>query len=56
MIYSALWWPVELKEELASLGFNDSKALNEEQRESLLTIIDALRGKLVFYQIKELTA
>jgi len=56
MIYSALWWPIELKEELASLGFNDSKALTEEQRENLLRIIDSLRGKLVFYQIKELTA
>ena len=29
MIYSALWWPVELKEELSTLGFNDSKALTE---------------------------
>lgn len=56
MIYSALWWPLELKEELSTLGFNDSKVLNEEIRDSLLDIIDMLRGKLVFYQTKELTA
>ena len=56
MIYSALWWPLELKEDLSMLGFNDSKVLNEESRDSLLDIIDLLKGKLVFYQTKELTA
>lgn len=56
MIYSALWWPIHLKQELSSLGFNDSKVLTEEQRENLLEVIDLLRGKLVFYSTKELTA
>ena len=28
MVYSALWWPVEFKEKLASLGFDDSKQLS----------------------------
>jgi ribonuclease HIII len=52
MIYSALWWPIELKEELGELGFNDSKVLTEEQREHLLEIIDQLRGTLLFYSTK----
>jgi ribonuclease H2 subunit A len=56
MIYAALWWPLELKEELSTLGFNDSKVLTEELRDHLLEIIDLLRGKLVFYETKELTA
>lgn len=56
MMYAALWWPIELKEELAALGFNDSKALTEDQRDGLLETIDMLRGKLLFYETKELTA
>ena len=56
MIYAALWWPIALKEELGLVGFNDSKALTEEQREGLLETIDLLRGKLVHYEVKELSA
>lgn len=56
MIYSALWWPIELKEELSGLGFDDSKALTEEKREELFGLINLLKDKLVFYQIKELSA
>lgn len=33
MVYSALWWPIELKAELEKFGFDDSKALTEEKRE-----------------------
>jgi len=32
MIYSGLWWPLELKDELSNMGFVDSKTISEEKR------------------------
>ena len=35
MVYSLCLWPVKLKDHLAQLGFNDSKQLTEEDRDTL---------------------
>ena len=56
MVYSALWWPVELKEDLAKLGFDDSKILNEDQRDKLFELIDILKDKIVFYELRKISA
>ena len=56
MVYSALWWPVEHKEDFAKLGFDDSKILKEDQRDKLFELIDILKDKIVFYELRKISA
>ena len=45
LVYGCLYWPIFLKEDLAELGFNDSKQLNEHERESLYDGIEYLKNE-----------
>lgn len=45
MVYGCCVWPISMKETLAKLGFNDSKALTAERREELFATIKNLQNK-----------
>ena len=56
MVYGCCYWPVRLKEQLARLGFADSKQLTEEERDSLFEVIRQLSGRVIGYEVREISA
>lgn len=55
MVYASCCWPISLKEELASIGFFDSKQVNEENREYFFEILQSLNGKCLYFEHNILT-
>lgn len=56
MVYGGAWWPIDLSEQLKTLGFDDSKELSEAQRENLLEVMKSVRDKLIFFETEILSA
>ena len=56
MVYACLAWPVKYEQELAKIGFDDSKKLTEKDRELFFEVLKFLNGKLIFYEYDIMTS
>lgn len=56
LVYGTCLWPKEFSENLSKLGFDDSKKLSEEDRDTLFVAIKRLNEKLLFFLTKSLSA
>lgn len=56
MIYAACVWPIQLRQELSKIGFDDSKKLKPEDREQLFEKIKEMNKIKLTYKVDELTA
>ena len=50
MVYAYCAWPISLKEDLGSMGFFDSKQVNEENREKFFEILKNLDGICLIFE------
>jgi ribonuclease H2 subunit A len=48
MVYGAAYWPTSCEQEMADLGFDDSKVLSEETRERMFGEIESLSERVGF--------
>ena len=51
MVYGVCFWPLKLKERLSKVGFNDSKKLDEDQRERLFDLIKKIDRRAMGYYV-----
>jgi len=51
MVYGSCFWPVKIKKELAKLGFADSKALKEQERDDLFHKIKEVNEKYLGFAV-----